>query len=61
MSERQFLIRFKSGDEQPVVAVRAIEDQESLIFFNQNGELAALFDLTVVEDWHEVEVGESIK
>ncbi len=53
-SNRQFLIRFKSGDEQPVVAEQVVEDDECLIFLNADGELAALFDLTVVKDWREV-------
>jgi hypothetical protein len=53
------VIRFKSGDEQPVVAEQAVEDEECLIFLNPDGELAALFNLTAVEEWHEIRAGES--
>ncbi len=58
MSQRRFLIRFENGDEQPVVADQVIKDEDCLIFFNPDGELAAFFDLRVVDEWHEVDVGE---
>jgi len=48
----RFVVRFKSGDEQPVIADRAMEDEESPIFLNGEGGLAAFFDLSVVEEWH---------
>jgi len=54
MSRRRFLIRFKSGDEQPVVAEQVIVDEECLIFLNAGGELTALFDLTDVQQWDEM-------
>ena len=54
MSQRRFLIRFKSGDEQPVVAEQVIVDEECLIFLNAGGELTALFDLTDVQQWDEM-------
>lgn len=52
---KRFLVRFKSGDEQPVVAAQGIEDEDCLIFLDSKGELAAFFDLTVVETWYETD------
>jgi hypothetical protein len=56
MSDRTYLVRFKSPDigSQVVVAERTRIYGEHLAFLNSKGELAALFLLEAVEDWSEL-------
>jgi hypothetical protein len=57
MSKRHFIIRYRSGDEQSITAEKVLEEDEYLVFLNPsnpNDELAALFYLPEVKEWHEV-------
>ena len=50
---KRFIVTFKTGEEQPVVAAGVAVDEECLIFTHSDGQLAAFFDLTFVESWRE--------
>jgi hypothetical protein len=52
--ERRWLVRFKSGDEQPIFATEGFEDEQCLIFLKADGSLAAFFDLREVAQWQAV-------
>ncbi len=51
MAKTQFNVRLKGPEMQPVEAEFYILDGEALVFLNSGGEIAALFDMSVVEDW----------
>ena len=53
--ELRWLVRFKSGDEQPVYATEGIEDEQCRIFLKADGRLAAFFDLQEVAQWQPVD------
>jgi hypothetical protein len=47
----RFTVRLKGPEIQPVQAESYIVDGETLVFFRPGGEIAALFDMSVVVDW----------
>ena len=51
MAKIEFTVRLKGSETQPVYAESYIIDGEILVFLNSGGEIAALFDLLIVEDW----------
>ena len=59
-AEKLYLVRFKrddttgNSDNQPVRASRAEVDAGCLIFTHVDGTLSAFFDMSVVDDWHEI-------
>ena len=62
MGKKTFIVRFKSGDVQPLKAEHGIEDNDTegyIWFFNSNGEMAGLFHKPLVERWEEQPEGSS--
>ena len=58
MPRREFLVTFKSGDEQLYVAEEVAEADDHLVFLNPsdpNDGLAGLASLTDIKEWREVE------
>jgi hypothetical protein len=55
MTTRRFLISFKAPEmtTQPVIAERTEIHGEHLTFFDEKGQLVALFLMEVVESWSE--------
>jgi hypothetical protein len=47
----RFTVRLKGPEVQPVYAESYLVDSETLVFFKPGGEIAALFDMSVVIDW----------
>ena len=46
-----FIVRFNSGETQPVVATSYCVDEDCLIFLGGEEDLVAFFDLREVADW----------
>ena len=56
MPKKKLRVVFKSGDLQTVFAAAADEDaaDDGYVFFrDENGEIAALFEKSVVAEWRE--------
>jgi hypothetical protein len=53
MPDRTYIVRFKPPETstQPVVAAKAEVVDDYLVMVKENGELAALFAIEVVEEW----------
>lgn len=47
-----FVVIFKSGDAQPLVASSYCVDEECLIFLDEEEDLVAFFDILEVADWN---------
>jgi hypothetical protein len=51
LANKNFIVLFKSGDTQPLIAASSCIDGECLIFQGLEDELVAFFDLREVADW----------
>jgi hypothetical protein len=60
MTDKLYTVRFKPPETsvQPVKAARHEVSGDCLVLFDQNGNVAALFDLDVVESWSEEQLPE---
>jgi hypothetical protein len=57
VAKSNFVVKFKSGDEQSFTAEKVVEEEEYLIFLNPsdpNDELAGLAYRPEVKEWREV-------
>ena len=51
MCRTEFIVQLKTIGSQPVIADGYTIDGEALVFLNQGNEIAALFDMSIVEGW----------
>ncbi len=58
MSKKKFTVAFKGGDLQIVYAATSNQDEGEggcVFFLDENGEIVAVFDKSVVAEWREEE------
>ncbi len=52
-TEKRFVVRFKSGDIQPLYASMGGEEDGYVFFLDSTGDIKGLFWKPEVADWHE--------
>jgi hypothetical protein len=51
VARTQVTVRLQGFEVQPVEADSYVMDGEALVFLTSGGEIAALFHMSIVEDW----------